>query len=88
MMLSRRGEALLDANAGRTRCDRRSAFLHRVLEANAHVVVGDHVDQRIESHRGIERAASEALRGAADAAITASARSERLAFDSSPTWGE
>ena len=53
-------------------------FLHRLLEANAHGVVGDFVYRIVESRRGIERAVRDALRGAADAAIAASARAEKL----------
>lgn len=54
------------------------AFLHRLLEANAHGVVGDYVDRVVESRRSIERAVRDSLRGAADAAVGASARAEGL----------
>lgn len=58
--------------------ERGEAFLHRLLDANAHGVAGDYVYRIVESRRGIERAVRDALRGAADAAVAASARAERL----------
>ena len=65
---------------GRDRAVRRAgeAFLSRLLEANAHGVVGDYVDRIVESRRGIERAVRDALRGAADAAVGAARRAEAL----------
>ena len=70
----------LRSRAARERAvrERGEAFLNRVLEANAHGVVGDYVYRIVESRRGIERAVREALRGAADAAVAASLRAELL----------
>ncbi|HUJ59935.1 MAG TPA: dynamin family protein [Kofleriaceae bacterium] len=66
------------AARSRTVRERGEGFLRRLLEVNAHGVVGDYVYRIVESRRGIERAVRDALRGAADAATAASARAERI----------
>ncbi|HEY1550951.1 MAG TPA: dynamin family protein [Kofleriaceae bacterium] len=76
---TRLGDGLRGAS-GKARAGHLAAaqFAERLLEANAHGVVGDYVYRIVESRRGIERAVRDALRGAADAAVAAAARAERL----------
>jgi predicted GTPase len=76
---SRFGDGLR-GSSGKERARRTAAeqFAERLLEANAHGVVGDYVYRIVESRRGIERAVRNALRGAAHAATAAAERAERL----------
>jgi GTP-binding protein EngB required for normal cell division len=76
---TRLGDGVRGAD-GKERARRKAAthFAERLLEANAHGVVGDYVYRIVESRRGIERAVRDALHGAADAATAAAARADRL----------